>query len=121
AERAAGVWAVLVEETVDLSLDDGGSFAGAQNLFGLLGGQVDRERVHAVDPPGRDAEPESARGEPGLAGRFVHLGGDGVEVVLDEEGERQLPGRGEVHRFEYRADVYGSVAEVAHGVVGGPS
>src|SRR5690606_34947918 len=64
AERAAGVWTVLVEEAVDLGLDDGGAATGTQHLFGLLGGQVHRERVHAVDAPGRDAEPESAGGEP---------------------------------------------------------
>jgi hypothetical protein len=36
----------------------------------------------------------------------------GVPVVLDEEADRQLPGRGEVEGLEGRADVDGAVAEV---------
>src|SRR5690606_5833945 len=121
AERAAGVGAVLVEVAVDLNLDDGGTPTAAQHLLRLLCGQVDRQRVHAVDPPRGDAEPEPAGGEPGFAGRFVHLGGHGVEVVLDEEAQWQLPRRSEVHRFEHGADVHGTVTEIAHGVVRGSS
>ena len=37
---------------------------------------------------------------------------DRVEVVLDEEHDRGLPGRREVHRFEHRADLARAVAEV---------
>ena len=48
----------------------------------------------------------------------VDGGGHRVPVVLDEEAQRQLPGGGEVHRLQDRADVDRAVAEVADGEVG---
>ena len=38
-------------------------------------------------------KPEPARGEPRLAGRLLDGGRDGVPVVLDEEADREVPGR----------------------------
>src|SRR5690606_7221263 len=119
AERAARVGTVLVEEAVHLGLDDRGALTGAHHLFCLLGGEVYGERVHAVYAPGVDAEAETARRQAVLAGDLLHTGGHRVEVVLNEEAERELPCGGEVHRLEHGADVDRAVAEVAHGDVGG--
>jgi len=55
-ERAAGEWAVLVEVSVDVGLDEGRPTAGAHVPHRLLGGKVDRQRVHPVDLPARDPE-----------------------------------------------------------------
>ena len=112
AERAARVRAVLVEEAVDLGLDDRGAVAGAHALLGRLHRQVHGERVHAVDPPGGDREALPADREPRVGRDLVGAGRHRVEVVLDEEADRQLPGGGEVHRLEDRADLAGAVAEV---------
>ena len=60
-----------------------------------------------------DAEAGAAAGQPRLAGCLGDRRRHGVEVVLDEEADRQLPGGGEVHRLEHRADVDRAVAEVA--------
>ncbi len=114
AEGAACERAVLVEEPVGVDLDHGRAAAAAHVLDGLGHREVDRERVHPVDLPAGDVEAQAARGEPGLGGRLVDGGGDGVLVVLDEEADRQGPGRGEVHRLERGADVDRPVAEVGH-------
>ena len=107
-----------MEEPVDQRLDDDRTAPGSQALGRPLHHQVHRERIHAVDLPGGDAEAEGAGGQPGLAGRFGHRRRDRVAVVLDEEAERQLPGRGQVHRLQDGADVDRAVAEVGDGQVG---
>ena len=71
AEGAAGVRAVLVEEAVDLGLDDRRAVAGAHALGGLLHRQVHGERIHAVDPPARDAEALAADREARVGGDLV--------------------------------------------------
>ncbi len=55
---------------------------------------------------------EAAGGEPGLLGRRPDGGRDGVQVVLHEEADRQLPGGGQVEGLQRRADVDRPVAEV---------
>ncbi len=112
AEGAAGERAVLVEEAVDERLDRDRALARPQPLLRPLHGQVHGERVHAVDPPGRDAEAERAPRQPRLAGGLRDGGRDGVEVVLDEEAERQVPRGGQVEALQHRADVGRTVAEV---------
>ena len=118
AERGPGERAVLVEEAVDERLDDDRPLAGAQRRQGTLHRQVHGERVHAVDPPGRDAEAERPRRQARLPGGFLDGGGDGVAVVLDEEAQRQLPRGREVEAFQHRADVGRAVAEVRDRDVG---
>ncbi|MDT4845508.1 hypothetical protein FQZ97_794980 [compost metagenome] len=114
AEGAAGEGAVLVEEAVDVHFDDGRAVARAHVRHGLGHGQVDRQRVHAVHLPGRNVEGLAARGQARLGGGFFHRGGHGVAVVFDEEAQRCLPGRGQVHGFQHGADVHRAVAEVSH-------
>ena len=55
----------------------------------------------------------------GFSGGLRHRRRDGVAVVLDEEAQRQLPRRGQVHRLQHRADVDRAVTKVADGEVGG--
>jgi hypothetical protein len=117
-ESTAGVGAVLVEEPVDLGLDDNGPVAGAEPLLGLLHREVHGEWIHAVDAPGRHVEAERPRREPRFGGDLFDVGRHRVEVVLDEEAERQFPRRGEVETLENRPDVGGPVAEVGDGEVG---
>ena len=112
AEGTAGVGAVLVEVAVDLGLDDRGTLSRAQVLLGLDHGEVHGEGVHAVDAVRADAESQAARREPRLGGDLVDVGRHGIQVVLDEERDRELPGRREVHALEHRADVGGPIAEV---------
>ncbi len=118
AEGAARVGAVLVEVAVDLGLDDHGALARAHPLGGLLHREVHGERVHAVDAPRGDAEALTAHREARVGADLVGARRDRVEVVLDEEGDRELPGGGEVHRLEHRADLTRAVAEVVDGEVG---
>ena len=102
-----------MEEAVDERLDDDGALACAQPLLRSLHREVHGERVHAVDPPGRDAEAERARRQPRLPGGLLDAGRDGVEVVLDEEAERQPPRGRQVEALQHRADVDRAVTEVA--------
>ncbi|MDT4857160.1 hypothetical protein FQZ97_915740 [compost metagenome] len=87
-EGAAGESAVLVEVTVDVGLDDGRPLAGAHVRQRLLHGQVDRQRVHAVDPPAGDIEGAAACRQTRLGGRLLDRGRHGVAIVLDEEAQR---------------------------------
>ena len=120
AEGAAGERPVLVEEAVDQRLDHHRPVTRPQPLLRPFHHQVHRERIHPVDPPGRYPEADTAAGQPRLAGRLGHRGRDRVEVVLDEEAERQAPGRREVEALEHRPDVRRPVAEVRHGDIRRP-
>ncbi len=119
SERATWVGPVLVEEPVHLDFDDRRSVAAAHALSRLLGGEVHRQRVHAVDAPAGDTEPLAAHRQPRIGGDLFDPGGHGVQVVLYEEAERQFPRRGEVHRLQHGTDLAGPVAEVADGQIGG--
>ena len=112
AEGAARERAVLVEVAVGVGLDDGRATAVTHVLAGLLHGEVDRHDVLAVDLPAGDAETQPARGQPRLAGGLLDGRRHRVLVVLDEEADRELPRRGQVHRLQDGADVRGAVAEV---------
>ena len=48
---------------------------------------------------GGDAQHGAAGGEPRLAGLFADMGRDGVEIILEEEDDRQAIERGDVHRL----------------------
>jgi hypothetical protein len=61
AEGAPREGAVLVEVPVRVGLDHRRSFARTHVCQRLLHGEVDRQRIHAVDLPARYAEPEAAR------------------------------------------------------------
>ena len=119
AEGAARVRPVLVEEAVDLGLDDRGAVARAHALGGLLHREVHGERVHAVDAPAAGSRSPARAPRTAVSAVISSARGrDRVQVVLDEEADRQLPRRGEVHRLEHRADLAGAVAEVVDGEVG---
>ncbi len=120
-EGAAREGAVLVEVPVKVGLDDRRAVAGAHVRQGLLRGQVDRERVHAVHAPARDGEAEAAYREARLGGHLADVRGHRVLVVLDEEAHRERPGGGQVERLQDGTDVRRPVAEVGdrHGVGAG--
>jgi len=101
-----------MEVAVDLRLDEGGTVARAHVRERFLHRQVHGERVHPVDSPARNAESRTTRRQSRLAGGLGDARRHGVPVVLDEEAQRQLPGRGQVERLQRRADVGRAVAEV---------
>ena len=119
AEGAARERTVLVKEAVDERFDDYRAIPRAEPLLRPLHREVHGERVHAVDPPGGDAEAEGARRQPRFPGGLLDGGGHGVHVVLDEEAERQVPRGGQVEALQHRADVGRAVAEVGDGEVVG--
>ena len=80
---------------------------------------ADRDDVLAVDPLAGDAEPLGLVREVGDRGVTLDRGAHPVEVVLDEEDDRQAPERRQVHRLAEVAGVRGSVAEHADGDVVG--
>ena len=86
----------------------------------LDGGEVDREWVHAVDLPARQTEAGAAPRESGVTCHLVDVRRDGVQVVLDEEAQRQVPRGREIEGLQRRPDVRRSVAEVRHRDVVGP-
>ena len=84
-----------------------------------------RDHVHPVDPLAGDAVALRLLREVGLGRVALDRGSHPVEVVLDQEEDRQLPERRQVHRLAEVAGVGGAVAEHADGdrvfalVVGG--
>ena len=112
AEGAARERTVLVKEAVNERLDEYRALPRAQLLLRPLHREVHGERVHAVDPPGGDAEAERAGRQPRLPGGLLDGGRDGVAVVLDEEAERQAPRGRQVEALQHGADVGRAVAEV---------
>ena len=76
---------------------------------------ADRDHVHAVDPLARDPVALGLLGEVGLRRVALDRGAHPVEVVLDQEEDRQLPERRQVHRLAEVAGVGGAVAEHADG------
>ena len=88
-------------------------------------GLAHREHVHAVDPLAGDAVALGLLREVGLGRVALDRGAHPVEVVLDQEDDRQAPERRQVHRLAEVAGVGGAVAEHADGdrvlalVVGG--
>ena len=94
-----------------------------QGRLALLAGEPDplgdrlahRHHVHAVDPLARDAVALRLLGEVGLGRVALDRGAHPVEVVLDQEEDRQAPERRQVHRLAEVAGVGGAVAEHADG------
>ena len=76
---------------------------------------ADGDHVHAVDPVSRHAVALRLLGEVGLRRVALDRGAHPVEVVLDQEEDRQLPERRQVHRLAEVAGVGGAVAEDADG------
>ncbi len=119
AERAAGIRTVLMEVAVHLRFDDARALPGSEPRERLLGREVHGQRIHAVHTPARDAETLPADGEARVGRHFVRARGHGVQVVLDEVQNGQLPGGREIHRLQHRADLACAVAEVVDRDVGG--
>ena len=113
SKSAAGERAVLVEEAIDLGFDDRRTIARPHVFSGRLHGQVDGKWIHAVDAPGRNPESGTSARQPGLTGCLADCRRDGIQVIFDEEAQREFPCGCEVHGLEHRADVDSSVAEIA--------
>jgi hypothetical protein len=60
---------------------------------------VHGERVHSVYAPARNSEASAAARKSFFGGDLRDVGRHGIEVVLDEEHQRDIPGRGQVHGF----------------------
>jgi hypothetical protein len=73
------------------------------------------DHIHAVDPLAGDAVALRLLREVGLGRVALDRGAHAVEVVLDQEEDRQLPERRQVHRLAEVAGVGGAVAEHADG------
>jgi hypothetical protein len=71
------------------------------------------EDVHAVDPDARHAESLGLAREVGDRGVALDRCPHSVEVVLDQEDDRELPERGQIHRLAEVPRVGGAVAEHA--------
>ena len=112
AESASGEGPVLVEEAIHVGFDQSGSASTAHMLEGVLHGQVHSERVHAVDFPTCHAKSRAAGGQSRLSGDLGDVSRDGIQVVLNEEAQRQIPGCGEIERLERRSDIGRAVAEI---------
>ncbi len=112
AEGAARKRAVLVEIAIDIGFDDGRAIACAHNGIGLLGGEPDGYRIHAIHLERRNAEGKPARGKARLCRHFLHMGGNGITIVLDEEADRQFPCSRKVHGFQNRTDIGRAIAEI---------
>ncbi len=86
----------------------------------MLGdGLAHRQHVHAVGADAGNAEALGLLREVGDRGMALDRGPHAVEVVLEDEDDRQAPQGGEVHRLAEVAGVRGAVAEHADGDVVG--
>ena len=106
-----GVAAVAVGE----GLDQGRPTLLAGQPHALGDALAHRQHVHAVDPLARDAVALGLLREVGLGRVALDRGAHPVEVVLDQEEDRQAPERRQVHRLAEVAGVGGAVAEHADG------
>src|SRR5947207_965850 len=113
AELAARPRSALMQEAITDRLDHHRAAALLDDLERPLHALAHRDRVHAVELDRRDAEHRPARGQPGLAGLLGHRGRDRVEIVLQEEDDRQAVERRQVHRLVGRAVHQRAGAEVA--------
>ncbi|MNE70472.1 hypothetical protein D3C80_1662630 [compost metagenome] len=77
-----------MEEAVHIRLDDRRAVTGTHMRQRLLHGQVNRQRVHAVDFPARDIEAQPTRRQARFGSGFVNRRGHRVQVVLDKEAQR---------------------------------
>ncbi|MNM35806.1 hypothetical protein D3C81_465070 [compost metagenome] len=107
-----------MEEPVHIGLDHGRTVAGAHVRQCLLHGQVNRQRIHAIDFPAGDIESQPACRQTRLGSGFLNRRGHRVQVVFDEETQRQFPGRRQVHGLQHGADVHRAVTEIGdrHGI-----
>ena len=103
-----------MEEAIDVGFDQGRSSSTAHVFEGVLHGQVHSERVHAVDFPTCHAKSRAAGGQSRLTGDLRDVSRDGIQVVLDEEAQRQIPGCCEIERLQRRSDVGRAVAEIGN-------
>ena len=113
-ERAAGHVAGVVEAAVALRLDHRRAPAAAQAIRHVAHQPVDRHRVAAVDDVAVHVVGGGAHRQVLHRRRLPHAGGDGVQVVLHEADQRQLPEPGHVQRLVQGALVQGAVAHEAH-------
>ena len=89
-----------MEEAIDVGFDQGWSTSTAHVLEGVLHGQVHSERVHAVNFPTCHAKSWAAGGQSRLTGDLRDVSRDGIQVVLDEEAQGQIPGCCEIECLE---------------------
>src|SRR5580693_7744562 len=105
---------VVAAEAECHAFDEGGTATGAGPPQCFVEHTLHRQRIVAVQPNTGHAVSGSPFGDMfelhGVAGRR-HFG---VEVVLADEDQRQVPERGHVGRLVERAGVGGAVAETDH-------
>ncbi len=110
-----GVALVVSVPAVGLGLEQDGSAAVAARGGGLLGGRVDRVGVVAVDGVGLDPVRGGAVGDAGHTRHPAAVAELGVDVVLADEDDGQVPDRGEVHGLVEGALVDRAFAEEGDG------
>ena len=109
-----GVGRGVAAEAVGERLDQRGLAILARHAQVLGDALAHRQHVHAVDPLAGHAEALGLRREVRHGGVARQRRAHPVLVVDDQEHDRQLPQRGEVHGLAERALVGGAVAEHAH-------
>ncbi len=75
------------------------SAAGAHGDGGTFGGVFDGEHVHAVHRPGGNLERRSLQTDIGFRFGASQRCAHGIKIIFAAEQHRQLPQRGEIHRF----------------------
>ncbi|CAI8397153.1 MAG: Uncharacterised protein [Cellulomonadaceae bacterium TMED98] len=70
------------------------------------------QRIHSIDTQRGDTKSHATSGQTSLRRGLFHGGRHRVEIVFDEEHERDIPGGREVHRLQHGSDIDGSVAKV---------
>ena len=117
-----GIAAAVTIPAVGLGLDNGHLIVFAGPLGGLAHRQEDRGRVLAIDDHRRDVigrrthrdvfDVTGTQRAFDLAAREGHA--HAVEVVFDDGDQRDLQGRGHIHRLMEGAGIGGAVAEEGH-------
>ena len=104
-----------MEEAINIRFDDRRAFARTHDLQSGLCGQMNRQRIHTIDFPCRNAEPKTPRRQPDFARHLLHFGGNRIAVVFDKEHNRQRPCSRQIHRLERGPDIDRPIAKIGDG------
>src|SRR5271155_4825541 len=111
-----GKWGsgIRSDVVVSFNLDQGRSAASSHVVERFEHGEIHRQRIHAINAPGRNSKSKAARRKTRLGSRFVHCGRRRISVVFNEEAQRQFPGSGKVHGFQNRPDICTTIPKVGY-------
>src|SRR5690242_6683148 len=103
----------MVAPAIGHAFEEARTVAAAHGGDRGAGALVQLHRLMVLDQLGRNAVGVAARLQAGAGEAILHVAVDGVEVVLADEQDRQLPERGEVHALVPGALVGRALAEEA--------